>query len=72
MNDNKFKIIEMCRRARRERDLSQVDVARESKFSQGRISQFENGYYNKAIAEYYFDNILFIDDITEILDNGGL
>lgn len=69
---NKQNIIRLCRRARRIKEISQDMLAKESNFSQSRISQFENGYYSKEIARYYYDNILLDTDKKVIEEIGGL
>lgn len=70
--NNKQNIIRLCRRARRIKEISQESLAKESNFAQSRISQFENGYYSKEIARYYYDNILLDTDRAIIEQIGGL
>lgn len=69
---DKNRIMYLCRQARRAKEISQAEVARESHIAQSRISQFENGYYSTSIAAWYYDNILFESNRVEIDENGGL
>ena len=70
--DNKQNIIRLCRRARRLLEISQETLAKNSNFTQSRISQFENGYYSSEIANYYFNNVLSDQDKEIIEQIGGI
>ncbi len=70
----KYEICHICKKARKARGLTLMELSRQSGLNKNYLSDFENGKYKDEILQEYYAFVLYPSETKAIqsLVNGGI